>query len=131
MTVSDPRDAERAKAQAWNAEFEAALARTAASVSGLNCHTTRDQPHLGLPRLFWDGDASGAYWASAGLLFTAVPADTLAKATATLHYRRQSPDAERFERDEKPLATLDIGTTDPHLVAALLVTAAQHHRAAL
>ncbi|MFF9074525.1 hypothetical protein OIU91_41105 (plasmid) [Streptomyces sp. NBC_01456] len=44
---------------------------------------------------------------------------------------RSRPAESARREDEKPLATLDIGTTDPHLVAALLVTAAQHHRTAL
>jgi hypothetical protein len=130
VTISDAWETERLKKQAWNDDFERALARAAAAVPGLNCDVTRDQPHLGLPRLFWDGDPRGAYWASASLVSTGSPANTLTTATATLHYRRESPKGE-FERDEKPLTTLDIGTVDPCLVATLLVTAAQHHCATL
>ncbi|MEY9842527.1 hypothetical protein [Streptacidiphilus sp. EB103A] len=131
MTVTDEHRAEREQMQAWDARFEAALALAAETVPGLNCHTTREQPHLGMPRLFWDGDTRGAYWVRAGLISTGSPATTLTKASAVLHYLRDPAGDGPFERDENPLDTLDAGTTDPHLVAALIVTAAQHHRTSL
>jgi hypothetical protein len=117
----------RLRARSWASSFERALHALASHVPGLNCHTTQGYPQLGSPRLFWDDDPRGAYWASAGLVHTDNPSTTLTTATGRLHYIRESPDGETFELDEYPLRTLDIGTTDPDLVAAFLIEAAKRH----
>lgn len=110
----------------WKCDFAAALHEAAATVPGLLC---RIPPGQDLPSLAWEGDARGAYWASAGLVDRG--AGDLSQASATLHYLRDPADDGPFERDEYPLSTLNIGTRDPDRVAALLVAAAQHHRASL
>lgn len=109
----------------WKADFAAALSEAASAVPGL---LFRIPPGQDLPSLAWEGDVRGAYWASAGLVYRA---GDLSQASATLHYLREPADEGPFERDEYPLSTLNIGTRDPRRVAALLVAAAQDHRASL
>lgn len=107
----------------WEADYAAALSEASASVPGLLC---RIPPGQSMPSLQWEGDHRGAYWAGAGLV------DNLSQVTARLHYLREPANGEGpFERDENPLSTRDIGTLAPGLVAALMVAAAQYHRASL
>lgn len=106
----------------WEGEYAAALEAAAAAIPELQC---RIPPGQSMPSLRWEGDERGAYWASAGL-------STNLQVFARLHYLRESADEEGpFERDEYPWATLNVGTSDPDLVAALMVAAAQHHRVSL
>ncbi|MCF2532265.1 hypothetical protein [Yinghuangia soli] len=123
MAVSD---GERHEQRRWHQEFAAALAKETDTVPGLAFYLPAD----GMPALRWEDDPRGAYGAFAGLV--AGGHAPLTKATATLHYRRDPADGEGpFERDEQLLSTLDLGTTDPRLAAAILVTGARHHRATL
>jgi len=116
------RDTLRQEMRDWEGNYTVALEAAAAAVPGLQC---RIPPGQSLPSLQWEGDERGAYWASAGL-------STNLQVFARLHYLRESADEEGpFERDEYPWATLNVGTSDPCLVAALMVAAAQHHRASL
>ncbi|MEU8134965.1 hypothetical protein [Streptodolium elevatio] len=123
MAVSD---SERHDQQRWHKAFATALAEEAGAVPGLVCYRTADI----MPALQWEDDPRGAYDAFAGLVVGGHAPVT--KTTATLHYRRDPADGEGpFERDETPLSTLDLGTTDPRLTAAILVTCARHHRTTL
>jgi len=107
----------------WDGDFATALSAAAAAVPGL---LFRIPPGQSLPSLQWDDDQRGAYWASAGL------ATNLSQVAVRLRYLREPADGEGpFERDEQPWATLNVGTCDPGLVAALMVAAAGHHRVSL
>lgn len=119
-------DSTRRQQQEWGADFATALSEAAEAVPGL---LFRIPPGQDLPSLAWEGDSRGAYWASAGLVDRG--SGDLSQASATLHYLRDPAADGPFERDEYPLSTLNIGTRDPGRVAALLVAAAQHHRASL
>lgn len=122
MPVSDTRLEQRR----WHQEFAAALAEEAGTVPGLVFYT----PASDMPALRWEDDPCGAYDAFAGLVVDGHA--PLTKTTATLHYRRDPADGEGpFERDEQPLSTLDLGTTDPRLAAKILITCARHHRTTL
>ena len=112
----------RQQMRQWEADFASALSDAAAAVPGL---LFRIPPGQSLPSLQWEGDARGAYWASAGL------STNLSQVSARLRYLREPADDGPFERDEQPWATLNVGTRDPGLVAALMVAAAQYHRASL
>lgn len=116
----------RQQRQEWDAAFAAALSEAATTVPGL---LFRIPPGQDLPSLAWEGDTRGAYWASAGLVDRG--SGDLSQVSATLHYLREPADDGPFERDEYSLSTLNIGTRDPGRVAAILVTATQHHRASL
>ncbi|MFD8777504.1 hypothetical protein [Streptomyces sp. NPDC059916] len=122
-TPTQTANAARHQMRQWATDYAAALSDAADSVPGLLC---RIPPGQSLPSLQWEGDARGAYWASAGLV------DNLAQVTVRLHYLRESAAEDGpFERDEYPLSTRDIGTCDPKLAAALMVAAAQYHRTSL
>ncbi|MGW0665345.1 hypothetical protein [Streptodolium elevatio] len=119
-------DSERHEQRRWHKEFAAALAEEAAAVPGLVFYT----PANDMPALCWEDDPRGAYDAFAGLVVGGHA--PLTKTTATVHYRRDPADgAQSFERDEVLLSTLDFGTTDPRLAAAILVTCARRHRTML
>lgn len=106
----------------WEGDYAIALADAAAATPGL---LFRIPPGQSLPSLQWEDDERGAYWASAGLA-------TNSQTFVRLRYLREPADGEGpFERDEQPWATLNLGTRDPGLVAALMVAAAQHHRGRL
>lgn len=116
-------DTVRQQMRQWEADYATALTAAADSVPGLLC---RIPPGQSMPSLQWEGDDRGAYWAGAGLV------DNLAQVTVRLHYLRESADEDGpFERDEYPLSTRNLGTLDPKLAAALVVAAAQYHRASL
>jgi len=119
-------DSTRRQMRDWAADFAIALAGAAQAVPGL---LFRIPPGQDLPSLAWEGDTRGAYWVSAGLVHRG--SGDLSQASATLHYLREPADDGPFERDEYPLSTLNIGTRDPARVAALVVAAAQNHRASL
>lgn len=114
----------RQQMRQWEADYITALPEAASAVPGLLC---RIPPGQSLPSLQWEGDARGAYWASAGLV------TNLTQVTVRLHYLRDSDEDEDvpFEVDSTPWSTRDVGTCDPKLVAALMVAAAQYHRASL
>jgi hypothetical protein len=124
--IRENRDNQRRQMRDWAADFIAALSEAAEAVPGL---LFRIPPGQDLPSLAWEGDTRGAYWASAGLVDRG--SGDLSQVSATLRYLREPADDGPFERDEYPLATFNIGTRDPSRVAALLVAAAQHHRASL
>ncbi|MET9150104.1 hypothetical protein ABZX82_02300 [Streptomyces griseoflavus] len=116
-------DTARQQMRDWEDDFAVALSDAARDVPGL---LFRIPPGQSLPSLQWEGDERGAYWASAGL------SSNLSQTTARLHYLREPADEEGpFERDEHPWSTLNVGTCDPSLVAALMVAAVQHHRSSL
>jgi hypothetical protein len=119
-------DSTRRQQQEWKRDLATALSEAACTVPGL---LFRIPPGQDLPSLAWEGDTRGAYWASAGLVDRG--SGDLSQASATLHYLREPAGDGPFERDEYPLSTLNIGTRDPRRVAALLVAAAQDHRASL
>lgn len=116
-------DAARQQMRDWDRDFAVALSDAVKDVPGL---IFRIPPGQSLPSLQWDEDERGAYWASAGL------SSNLSQTTARLHYLREPADGRGpFEYEESPWATLNVGTCDPGLVAALMVAAAQYHRASL
>ena len=126
--IRDTRDDQiRRQMREWEGDFATALSDAAAAVPGL---LFRIPPGQSLPSLLWEDDTRGAYWASAGLVRDTF-GENLSQVSARLRYLREPADDGPFERDEQPWATLNVGTRDPGLVAALMVAAAQYHRASL
>lgn len=125
-TAQRREDELRAYAHDWDTAFERALQAAAGDVEGLECILRSGGT---LPSLHWAGDTYGGYWVGAGLVHIAgVPVDQL-RGFAWLHYTRGS-EGGALQRDERPLDLGAIATPEPALVAALVVAAAQRHRAA-